>query len=194
MASMWETTPLEYAITFGLVLEHKKNHLPETLYYWDDAIAKANDSFLKRSPLVKKLSINVVTSFEHCCTPHRAWQRLRRRISRKNPNGPKSVQTSWHVSEGWFPTYHGSWYTILNLPLMAITTQNGFRIGACIKEIRGVRKYTLGLNNPVLLRSIFQNGCFQMCLEVVVLASISSPSVILTHPFWNMLLSSSFGL
>ena len=27
-------------------------------------------------------------------------QRLRRRISGKNPNGPKLVQTSWHVSEG----------------------------------------------------------------------------------------------
>ena len=32
---------------------------------------------------------------------------------------------------------------------MAITTPNGFRIGACIKEIRGVRSVTLGLNNPV---------------------------------------------
>ena len=32
---------------------------------------------------------------------------------------------------------------------MAITTPNGFRIGACITEIRGVRSVTLGLNNPV---------------------------------------------
>ena len=31
MAYMWETTPLEYAITFGLVLEHKKNRLSDTL-------------------------------------------------------------------------------------------------------------------------------------------------------------------
>ena len=32
---------------------------------------------------------------------------------------------------------------------MAITTPDGSRIGACIKEIRGVRKFTLGLNHPV---------------------------------------------
>ena len=52
-------------------------------------------------------------------------------------NVPKSVQKSWHILEGYFPTCKPSRYTKQNLRLLTITTSKGFGIGPSSTEIGG---------------------------------------------------------
>ena len=55
----------------------------------------------------------------------------------QNPNGLKPVQTSWHVLEGQFPTYHDVLYTKQNQPLMAISSPNGFQDQSTYTRYKG---------------------------------------------------------
>ena len=46
--------------------------------------------------------------------------------------------------------YQALLYTKQNLPVLTITTPNGFKIGSSTTEIRGVSKVSLTMNNPVV--------------------------------------------
>ena len=61
----------------------------------------------------------------------------------------KSVQKSWHILEGYFPTCKPSRYTKQNLRLLTITTSKGFGIGPSSTEIGGGWIIYRTLKHPV---------------------------------------------
>ena len=155
MAYMWENTPPKYAMTFGLILEHWEKLSP------GHTVLRRRDSQGQRRFFEDSDNLVTASIFgpknDHCTSLE--WHfgfpalstELRRWISGKNPYGPKSVQKSWHILEGYFPTCKPSRYTKQNQWLWSITTSKGFRIGPFIKEILGCWIFPRTLNNPVCL-------------------------------------------
>ena len=94
------------------------------------AMFVGDGDYLPPTPLRFPSTVTVEASAP-LSTELRCW------IFGKNPNGPKSIQKSWHILEGYFPTCKPSRYTKQNLRLLTITTSNGFGIGPSSTEIGG---------------------------------------------------------
>ena len=138
MGDKLEATTLNYALTFGPILEHQISDI-----YSDDAA----DAMMR-------------------CTAKILWHRVLWQFL-ANYGGPKcQLYTAKSLIIGYwlivtladFPeylisskmgpkvmpclqryltTHHPLLYTKQNKPLMTVSSQNGFKIGSCISEIRG---------------------------------------------------------
>ena len=60
--------------------------------------------------------------------------------------------------------YQALLYTKQNLPVLTITTLNGFKIGSSTTEIRRVSKVSLTMNNPV--GNVFRSDTADFCLGI----------------------------